>query len=52
MSKLTLTLGIAAAGMTGVIVVAPATGQAAPQVNEIIVYGTDPCPRLRRMIRA
>lgn len=45
MSKLTLTIGAAALGL-GVLVLpsAPALAQDT-RVNEIIVYGTDPCPR-------
>ena len=45
MSKLsTLTIAAAALITTSLIVPAPALAQSA-RVNEIIVYGTDPCPR-------
>ena len=45
MSKLPLMLGAAAAGLAGLILPsAPALAQNA-KVSEIIVYGTDPCPR-------
>ena len=45
MSKLsTLTIAAAAMITTSLIVPAPALAQSA-RVNEIIVYGTDPCPR-------
>jgi hypothetical protein len=45
MSKLSLTLGGAALGLAGLIApAAPAVAQNA-KVSEIIVYGTDPCPR-------
>jgi hypothetical protein len=46
MSKLALGSGIAAAAALGVFALVPASAQNSdPQVNEIIVYGTDPCPR-------
>jgi hypothetical protein len=45
MSKLSLTLGGAAVALTALAVPsAPALAQNA-KVSEIIVYGTDPCPR-------
>ena len=45
MSKLPLTLGAAAIALAGFITpVAPALAQNG-KVSEIIVYGTDPCPR-------
>jgi len=45
MSKLSLTLGAAALGLAA-LASAPAFSQAQnTRVNEIIVYGTDPCPR-------
>jgi hypothetical protein len=45
MSKLSLTIGAAATALTGLAVpAAPALAQKA-KVSEIIVYGTDPCPR-------
>src|SRR5919112_6063605 len=45
MSKLTLTLGAAALGLAGLALPsAPALAQNT-KVSEIIVYGTDPCPR-------
>ncbi|HJS39865.1 MAG TPA: hypothetical protein VJ763_00510 [Sphingomicrobium sp.] len=45
MSKLPLMLGAAAIGLAGLALpAAPALAQQA-RVNEIIVYGTDPCPR-------
>jgi len=45
MSKLSLTLGAAALGLAA-LASAPALSQAQnTRVNEIIVYGTDPCPR-------
>jgi hypothetical protein len=45
MSKLSLALGAAAVGLAGLAVPsAPALAQQA-KVSEIIVYGTDPCPR-------
>jgi hypothetical protein len=45
MSKLSLTIGAAAAGLAGLALpAAPALAQNA-KVSEIIVYGTDPCPR-------
>lgn len=46
MSKLSLTLGAAAAAIAvAVLPSAPAAAQSSTRVNEIIVYGTDPCPR-------
>lgn len=46
MSKLSLTLGAAAMALAGLGVPAvPALAQGNTRVNEIIVYGTDPCPR-------
>ena len=45
MSKLSLTLGAAAIGLAGLLApAAPALAQST-KVSEIIVYGTDPCPR-------
>jgi hypothetical protein len=45
MSKLSLALGAAAVGLAGLAMPsAPALAQQA-KVSEIIVYGTDPCPR-------
>jgi hypothetical protein len=45
MSKLLMTLGAAAVGLAGLALpVAPALAQNT-KVSEIIVYGTDPCPR-------
>jgi hypothetical protein len=45
MSKLSLTLGAAAIGLSGLALPsAPALAQST-RVSEIIVYGTDPCPR-------
>jgi hypothetical protein len=45
MSKLSLTLGAAAIALSGLIgPSAPALAQNS-KVSEIIVYGTDPCPR-------
>ena len=45
MLKLSLTIGAAAIALTGLAVpAAPALAQNA-KVSEIIVYGTDPCPR-------
>ena len=45
MLKLTLSLGAAAIGLAGLIApTAPALAQNS-KVSEIIVYGTDPCPR-------
>ena len=45
MLKLSLTLGGAAIGLAGIIApAAPALAQNS-KVSEIIVYGTDPCPR-------
>jgi hypothetical protein len=45
MSKLSLIFGAAAVGLAGLALPsAPALAQQA-RVNEIIVYGTDPCPR-------
>ena len=45
MSKLSLTLGAAATGLTGLALLpAPAIAQNT-RVSEVIVYGTDPCPR-------
>jgi hypothetical protein len=45
MSKLSLALGAAAVGLAGLALPsAPALAQQA-KVSEIIVYGTDPCPR-------
>src|SRR5918995_6708833 len=45
MSKLFLTLGAAAIGLAGLALpAAPALAQQT-KVSEIIVYGTDPCPR-------
>lgn len=45
MSKLSWTLGIAATAAAGLAILAPASAQNSARVNEIIVYGTDPCPR-------
>ena len=45
MSKLSLTIGAAAIGLGAIVVPSvPALAQDT-RVNEIIVYGTDPCPR-------
>jgi hypothetical protein len=45
MSKLFLTLGAAAVGLAGLALPsAPALAQQT-RVSEVIVYGTDPCPR-------
>ena len=45
MSKLSLTFGAAAIGLAGLLTpAAPALAQST-KVSEIIVYGTDPCPR-------
>jgi hypothetical protein len=45
MLKLSLTLGAAAIGLAGLLTpTAPALAQTT-KVSEIIVYGTDPCPR-------
>jgi hypothetical protein len=45
MSKLSLTLGAAAVGLAGLAIPSvPAVAQST-KVSEIIVYGTDPCPR-------
>lgn len=45
MSKLSLTLGAAAVGLAGLFApAAPALAQNT-RVSEVIVYGTDPCPR-------
>jgi len=45
MSKLSLTIGAAAVALAGLALpAAPALAQNA-KVSEIIVYGTDPCPR-------
>jgi hypothetical protein len=46
MSKLSLALGGAIVGLAGLVApVAPAIGQNNTKISEIIVYGTDPCPR-------
>ncbi len=46
MSKLPLALGGAAFGLAAMIApAAPALAQNNSKVSEIIVYGTDPCPR-------
>ena len=46
MNKLTILMSAAAtAAAIGAALPAPALAQAAPSVAEIIVYGTDPCPR-------
>ena len=46
MSKLPLALGGAASAFTVLVVpAAPALAQNSSKVSEIIVYGTDPCPR-------
>ena len=46
MSKLPLTLGGTAFALTAMIApTAPAIAQNSSKVSEIIVYGTDPCPR-------
>ena len=45
MSKLSLTIGAAAIGLGAIVLPSgPALAQET-RVNEIIVYGTDPCPR-------
>ena len=46
MSKMPLSLGAAALGLAALIApTAPALAQNSGKVSEIIVYGTDPCPR-------
>lgn len=47
MSKFTSLISAAAVIVSGgyAALPAPATAQAAPNIAEIIVYGTDPCPR-------
>ena len=46
MSNLSLLLGTAALAAAGLVAMVPATAQNSnAQVSEIIVYGTDPCPR-------
>ncbi len=46
MSKLSLTLGAAALSLSALAVPsAPALAQNNGKVSEVIVYGTDPCPR-------
>ncbi len=46
MSNLSLLLGTAALAAAGLVATVPATAQNSnAQVSEIIVYGTDPCPR-------
>lgn len=47
MSKLTIFMSAAATALAGgyAALPAPATAQAAPNIAEIIVYGSDPCPR-------
>jgi hypothetical protein len=46
MSKLTITLASAAALAGGMAAFAPAAvAQPADSISEVIVYGTDPCPR-------
>jgi hypothetical protein len=47
MTKLTLALSAAAVTIAGgfAALPAPAAAQAQPNIAEIIVYGTDPCPR-------
>ena len=46
MSKLSLTLGAAVIGLSALAVPsAPALAQNNNKVSEVIVYGTDPCPR-------
>jgi len=46
MSKLTITLASAAALAGGLAVLAPAAvAQPADSISEVIVYGSDPCPR-------
>lgn len=48
MSKLPLSLGAAALGLAAFVApAAPALAQNS-KVSEIIVYGTDPCPRFLR----
>ena len=43
MSKLSLSLGAAAVALSGLAL--PAAPAVAQTVSEVIVYGTDPCPR-------
>ncbi len=45
MPKLPLSLGAAAIGLAGLIAPAAPTLAQNSKVSEIIVYGTDPCPR-------
>jgi hypothetical protein len=47
MSKITTLMGAAAIAVASgyAALPAPAVAQAAPNVAEVIVYGTDPCPR-------
>jgi len=46
MSKLSLTLGAAVTGLSALAMPsAPALAQNNGKVSEVIVYGTDPCPR-------
>ena len=45
MPKLPLSLGAAAIGLAGLIAPAAPTLAQTSKVSEIIVYGTDPCPR-------
>ena len=45
MSKLPLTLGAAAIALAGIIAPAAPSLAQNSKVSEIIVYGTDPCPR-------
>jgi len=45
MSKFALTLAAAGLGAGFAALPAPALAQQQDRVNEIIVYGTDPCPR-------
>ncbi|WP_051504019.1 hypothetical protein [Sphingomonas jaspsi] len=45
MSKLSLTLTAAVLAIPALAPVAPAQAQSGAKISEIIVYGTDPCPR-------
>ncbi|HEY7006495.1 MAG TPA: hypothetical protein VH392_08430 [Sphingomicrobium sp.] len=47
MTKFTTLMSAAAVGITGVFAAlpTPALAQAQPNIAEIIVYGSDPCPR-------
>ena len=45
MSYFPFTLGIAAIGLAGVALLAAPANAQGTRVSEVIVYGTDPCPR-------